>query len=166
MGTKFAPVYATQVIGYLEETLYRKVANEFGQQFGEYFMKFWNRFLDDCFVPWTRSLNDLNRLHYILNSLHPSINFTIEYSQKELPFLDVLVKKTGTNIDTDIYFKPTDSQQYLIFDSCHPKHIKLSIPYSLARRLRMIISSDEKIPQRMLELKHTLLKQKYPEKCY
>ena len=27
----------------------------------------------------------------------------------------------------------------------------------------MIISSDEKIPQRMLELKHTLLKQKYPE---
>ena len=93
--------------------------------------------------------------------MHPSINFTIEYSQKELPFLDVLVKKTGTNIDTDIYFKPTDSQQYLIFDSCHPN--KLSIPYSLARRLRMIISSDEKIPQRMLELKHTLLKQKYPE---
>ena len=27
----------------------------------------------------------------------------------------------------------------------------------------MIISSDEKIPQRMLELKHTLLNQKYPE---
>ena len=27
----------------------------------------------------------------------------------------------------------------------------------------MIISSDEKVPQRMLELKHTLLKQKYPE---
>ena len=93
MGTKFAPVYATLVMGYLEETLYRKVANDFGQQFGEYFMKFWNRFLDDCFVPWTRSLNDLNRLHYILNSLHPSINFTIEYSKKELPFLDVLVKK-------------------------------------------------------------------------
>ena len=93
MGTKFAPVYATLVIGYLEETLYGKVANQFGQQFGEYFMKFWNRFLDDCFVPWTRSLNDLNRLHYILNYLHPSINFTIEYSKKELPFLDVLVKK-------------------------------------------------------------------------
>ena len=27
----------------------------------------------------------------------------------------------------------------------------------------MIISSDEKVPQRMVELKHTLLKQKYPE---
>ena len=95
---------------------------------GEYFMKSWNRFLDDYFVPWARSLNDLNRLHYILNSLHPSIIFTIEYSQKELPFLDVLVKKTETSIDTDIHFKPTDSQQYLIFDSCQPKHIKLSIP--------------------------------------
>ena len=70
------------------------------------------------FVPWTRSLKDLNHLHYYLNSLHPSINFTIEYSQKELPFLDVLVKKTGTSINTDIYFKQTDSQQYLISDSC------------------------------------------------
>ena len=66
-----------------------------------------------------------------------------------------MVKKTGSSIDTDIYFKSTDSQQYLIFDSCHPKHIKLSIPYSLTRRLRMIISSDEKVQKRMLELKHT-----------
>ena len=87
----------------------------------------------------------------------------IEYSQKELPFLDVLVKKIGSKIDTDIYYKPTDSQQYLIFNSCHPKHIKLSIPYSLSRRLRMIISNDEVVPQRMSELKHCLLKQNYPE---
>ena len=78
MGTNFAPVYATLVIRYLEETLYRKVSSEFGQQFGQYFMKFWNRFLDDCFVSWTRSLNDLNPLHYTRNSLHPRINFTIE----------------------------------------------------------------------------------------
>ena len=112
MGTKFAPIYATLVIGYLEETLYRKGSIKFGQQNGEYFMKFRNRFLDDCFVPWTRYLNNLIRLHYILTSLHPSINFIIEYSQKELPFLDFLAKKTGSSIDTDIYFKPTDSQQY------------------------------------------------------
>ena len=151
------------MIGYLEETLYRKVANELVQQYGEYFMKFWNSFLNDCFVPWTRSLNDLNRLHYILSSLHPSINFTIECSQNELPFLNVFVKKNNTSIDTDIYFKPTYSQQYLIFDSCHPKHIKSSIPNSLARRLKMIISSGEKNPQRMLELKHIILKQKYLE---
>ena len=72
------------------------------------------------------------------------------------------MKKAGFSIDTD-HFKHTDSQEYLIFDSCHPKHIKLGIPYLLARKLRMVISSDEKVPQRMLELKHALLKQKYPE---
>ena len=87
MGTKFVPVYATLVVGYLEETLYRKGSSDFGQQYGEYFMKFWNKFLDACFVPWTRSLNDLNRLYYILTFLHPSINFIIEYSQKDLPFM-------------------------------------------------------------------------------
>ena len=73
------------------------------------------------------------------------MNLTIEYSQKELPFLDVLVKKTGSSIDTN-NFKPTESQQYFIFDSCHLKHIKLSIPYLLARRLRMTSSTDENVP--------------------
>ena len=129
-------------------------------------MKFWYRFLDVCFVTWTQSPNDLNRLHYILNFLHPSINFTIEYSQKELPFLDVLVKKTGTSVDTDIYFKPRGSQQYLIFDSCHPNYIKLNIPYSLALRLKMIISSEETSVTENVRTKTHLTKTKISRKYY
>ena len=105
MGTKFVPVYVTLVIGYLEQTLYRRFTNEFRNQFGEYFIKFWFGFLDDCFVPWTRSITELHHLHYILNTLHPDIKFTIEYSQTEIPFLDVLVKKRGTHIHTDVYYR-------------------------------------------------------------
>ena len=51
LGQKFAPFYGTLMIGYLEETLYRKVSNEFGQQFREYFIKFWNRFLAMDAIP-------------------------------------------------------------------------------------------------------------------
>ena len=162
MGTKFAPVYATLVMGYLEEKLYIKVAAKFGEQFKEYFIKYWNRFLDDCFVPWTRSENDLHTLQDMLNNLHRDISFTMEFSHSQLPFLDVLVLKNGTHITTDIYYKPTDSKLYLTFYSCHPKHIKTSIPFSLARRLRMIVTNDNILAQRLAELKTALLRQHYP----
>ena len=33
-------------------------------------------------------------------------------SQTELPFLDLLAKKVGTSIETDVYHKPTGSKQY------------------------------------------------------
>ena len=49
----------------------------------------------------------------MLNGLHSDIKFTTECSDKQLPFLDVLVKKEGFKIETDIYYKPTDSKQYL-----------------------------------------------------
>ena len=38
MGTKFAPVYATLVMGYLKETLYEKIKNIFGHEFGNEFL--------------------------------------------------------------------------------------------------------------------------------
>ena len=56
MGTKFAPVYATLSIGHLEVKLYEKVTEVFGNEFGKYFITSWKRFLDDCFIPWTKSV--------------------------------------------------------------------------------------------------------------
>ena len=63
---------------------------------------------------------------------------------------------------TDIYFKGTDSKQYLLFCSCHPKHTKINIPYNLARRLRTIVSDEQILQRRMQELKTFLIKQNYP----
>ena len=41
MGTKFAPVYATLTIGYLEVKLYEKVTMIFGNTFRDYFTSDW-----------------------------------------------------------------------------------------------------------------------------
>ena len=135
MGTKVAPTYAALTIGYLEQKLYSKIAEEFGQTFKTEFEKVWKRFLDDCFLLWSKSEDDLRKLHLMLNDLHEDINFTMETSNVELPFLDVKVKNVDGLIETDIFYKPTESKLYLLFYSCHPKHIKTSIPFSLARRL-------------------------------
>ena len=98
----------------------------------------------------------------MLNSLHPDIRFTIECSDKQLPFLDVLVTKEGSKLETDIYYKPSDSKQYLLFNSCHPKHTRTSIPYSLARRIRSIVTNEEILRIRMNELRLALKQQNYP----
>ena len=162
MGTKFAPTYATLTIAYLEIKLYEKVKTEFGQEFSDYFKIYWKRFLDDCFIPWTRSETELNKLHVMLNSLHPDIKFTKEYSSGEQAFLDVMVRNKNGHIETDIYYKETDSKQYLLFNSCHPRHTKTSIPFCLARRIKTIVSDDDMLAKRFDELEKFLIKQNYP----
>ena len=70
--------------------------------------------------------------------------------------------KSGTLISTDIFHKVTDSQQYLIFNSCHPKHTKINIQFSLARRLCTIVSDKSVLLTRLKELSHALIQRKYP----
>ena len=94
----------------------------------------------------------------MLNSLHSDIKFTAECSDKQLPVLDVLVKK----LKTDIYYKPTDSKQYLLFNSCHFKHTRTSIPYSLARRIRSIVTNEDTLQVRLNELSLAFKHQNYP----
>ena len=162
MGTKIGPVYSTLVLAYLEETLYTKVYETFGEDFRDYFVAHWKRFLDDCFLLFPRDETDLQKLHQLLNSLNHSIQFTVETDRNKLSFLDTLVIKEGEQLKTDIFYKPTDSKQYLLYKSCHPKHTRNNIPYSLARRLRTIVSDDYTLEIRMEELSKSLKKRGYP----
>ena len=99
----------------------------------------------------------------MLDEMNPNIQFTKDISKEELQFLDVLVKKWNTRITTDIYYKVTDTHQYLHFDSCHPHQTKTSIPYNIVRRICTIVSEKDTRDIRLNELKIYLLKQKYPE---
>ena len=115
------------------------------------------RFLDNCFIIMKENLQDLNKLHHLLNSLHPCLKFTMEYNKTQQLFLDIMVINDEGKLETDIYFKKTDSKQYLLYTSCHPRHIKYkirnNIPYCLARRIKMIMSENNQLTKRMKELK-------------
>ena len=52
MGTKVAPTYATLVLGFLEETLYKRTGEKHRQEFSTFLRSSWKRFLDDCFIIW------------------------------------------------------------------------------------------------------------------
>ena len=99
--------------------------------------------------------------HFYLNSIHPTIKFTSNYSFTSLPFLDVNVFVNNGNITTDLYTKTTDKHQYLLHSSRHPRHTKRAIPFSLALRFRLICSYDETFKQLFNELKSYLNKPRY-----
>ena len=83
------------------------------------------------------------------------------HSLTSIPFLDVNVSLDHGRITTALYTKPTDKHQYLLRSSCHPKHTKRAIPFSLALRLRRICSSNETFTLRTNELKSYLNKRGY-----
>ena len=162
MGSKFAHINATLVLANLEEKMNEQSEECFDSDFRKYIETNFKRFLDDCFLIFTQTEEQLIKYFNLLNSLHPCIKFTLDKSRTRLPFLDTLLTNENGKLQTDIYYKPTDSKQYLLYTSCHPKHTRNSIPYNLARRLKMIISEDNTLLVRLEELQTFLLKQKYP----
>ena len=93
---------------------------------------------------WTEGENDLKTFISYINSIHPTIKFTHEYSNspnQTLSFLDVQVHLSNNQIQTDLHAKPTDKHQYLLKTFCHPTHTKRTIPFSLALHLCRICST-------------------------
>ena len=163
-GTKCAPVYATLVMVYLEPQLYQKIEQNFGRDIRNKFEKDWGRYLDHCFINWDTNISPIQELHNILNNLHPRIKCTMEYDQKEMNFLDINLQVKGKKIITDIYYKSTDTYNHVPFQSKHPKHTLINIPYNLARRLCTIVDERTTPEQRLNQLRDILRHQDYPEK--
>ena len=88
----------------------------------------------------------------------------MEFSFEKLPFLHILICKENTEIHTNIYYKGTDSHQYLDFFSCHQRHVKQNILYALARKICTIVTKDDIRNIRLGELETFLTDQNYPKK--
>ena len=149
MGTHMAPAYANLFMGDLEEKLLAQVPLK---------PYLWWRYIDDNFMVSTHGEDKLEDFINHINSLHSTIKFTHEFSKSHISFLDVTVSLDNKNkISMDLFVKSTDTHQYLLHTSCHPSHIKKSIPFSLALRIHRICSTTEKFKQRTNELLHEFL---------
>ena len=77
--------------------------------------------------------------------MHPSIKFTFEKpeiiyeNEKKVEVLNYLVENIilskDNSVKTDIYYKPTNTHDYLPNDSAHLDHTKNNVPYKLAKRI-------------------------------
>ena len=118
----------------------------------------WWRYIDDIFAVWPHGEENLKVFLTEINSFHPTIKFTAEWSRESVTFLDTKVIRDGNRLVTDLYTKPTDTHQYLHQRSCHPSHCKSSIAYSQALRMRRICSRATDYQQHVAELKEHLIR--------
>ena len=81
----------------------------------QYFVKNWKRFLDVCEVLLNTYLVKPGDLLSILNSVNNDIKFSMELNEKKLPFLDIIITRSGKKIWMSIYSKPTDSKHYVSY---------------------------------------------------
>ena len=157
MGTKCAPPYACLVVGYKEETklVLIELPKFFATEEIQVIKKIFRRYMDNEFLLWPAMLNFDNFMVY-LNNLHPFTNYKYEEAKvtrdekgnlvQILNFLDVNVILNSKNeISTDVYYKDTNTHDYLPYDSAHPESCKKNVPYNLAKRIIVFVTDPEKV---------------------
>ena len=110
----------------------------------------WLRYIDEVFFIWTHGEKELHKFMEDLNNHQPNIKF---FSKNCVPFLDLDVQLSRSELTTNLHRKPTDRHQYLHFTSSHPNYTKRSIVYSQALRVNMISSRKCDFRTRISEMK-------------
>ena len=131
MGKLFAPAYANIYMATWESTILPKCSKSPIHYY---------RFLDDIWGIWTHGEEEFQRFIQTLNSHHPSIKIKPLSSPISMDFLDVTTFRgpdfdTTGQLDTKVFFKPTDSHALLHYSSFHPKHTFRGIVKSQLIRL-------------------------------
>ena len=75
----------------------------------------------------------------------------------------MVIKIKEVGIITDLYCKPTDGHQYLLYDSCYADQIKRSIIFSQTLRLKRIFSEKNDLNVPVEDLKAWFRKRGYPD---
>ena len=120
MGTRMAPSYAYIFMKYIEMQLTETSPKK---------PTIWLRFIDDILMIWNHGKQALEDFKQLANNIHPSIKFSFNSNEQEIPFLDTIIYRgQDNNILTRLYHKPTDNKQYLHFNSAHPWRQKKQCP--------------------------------------
>ena len=129
MGTKMGPSYANLFLGFLEE----KIRNSYNGPKPEMHL----RYTDDIFGITQLSEDDLTNWMSFVANFHPAIQYTTDISRTSVTFLNINIQIKDGRILTQIHYKPTDSHNYLRYDSFHPESCKNSIPYIWRSRMSL-----------------------------
>ena len=77
---------------------------------------------------WKGSKEDLELFVWRLNGVEYRVQFTLQLEMEGFfLLLDVGLMKTGGKLVTRIYRKPTHTQQYINWNSNHPKNMLLGV---------------------------------------
>ena len=117
MGTICAPPYANIFMSEFEEKhIYPLIKNK---------SAIYLRQIHDIFMVRIKSESELRHFMNEVNQKHQSIKFDFKFSKESVEFLDTLVNiDSKKRLQTTLYKKPTDCQNYLHARPAHPFSLK------------------------------------------
>ena len=150
MGSSLAPLMAEFALHMIEENIDEP--------------KLFLRYADDCLALF-RGEDEAERFLLKLNSIHPSIQFTIEKQEdNRINFLDMTVYHENKTLHTKWHVKPTNTFVYSHFNSASPASYKQNAIRALyIRSQKLTTDSEEKSAVKQL-VKNILLKNGYSGK--
>ena len=151
MGPKNACSYADVAMGVIDKKAKSGIIKP----------NLWWRYRDDIFDLWTQGHSKLIEFTEFINSLYPTIKFTLVHSPTSLNVLDLTLNLVEGYIQTDIYSKPTDNHMYLLRNSAHPAHCSKAIPFGVATRVKRNCSTSESFDKRSTEYQSYLINRGY-----
>ncbi|XP_073510776.1 uncharacterized protein [Phyllobates terribilis] len=148
MGVAFAPSYANLIRGLWEREIFL-----FNPKKNIDKVLLWLRFIDDIFVIWQGSEEDLRSFIDDLNKNSQNIILSSKYDQVSMDFLDLSIYNGKDNtLQTQVYRKPTAVNSLLFADSSHPKPLVNNIPTGEFVRIRRNCSEEETFHEQSKEL--------------
>ena len=151
MGAPAAVVGSNLVVAFLEARMFVRLPDLFPNDFVDFFIRNYFRFLDDLFHKWLTRF-DIDEFANILNNLDPDLRFILDQIARSVHYLDVQPSIVNKELLFDMFYKPTNSFTYLKYSSCHPRHTRNNIAGSLARRIIQLVSTEEGRQQRLDDL--------------
>ena len=129
MGSPLRPVLSDIFMIELETSLSPELID---------YIQFWKRYVDDtiCFIK----VGSVNYILSVLNSFDMNIKFTYELEHDgKLPFIDVLLCRSGKKIYTTVYRKAINDDVYLNWSVFAPIGLKRGTLKTLIERAYLIL---------------------------
>ena len=139
MGSKPVPHNANRLMSHIDKKIDAPAEKDKAA-----FLALFKQFLDDFFLLYLGSSRKFHDLFEKINNMHPTIKFTMSHTAKYdepleyrcdcdamtfIFFLDTSCSIIEGRIDTDLFKKETDRNQFLLPSSCHPDQTKKSHPF-------------------------------------
>ena len=121
------------------------------------------RYIDDLFLIWTGTKEQLKDFVTNLNNQYPSIKFSCQILNKSIDFLDTTVYVKNRRLHTTIFTKLTDKQNYLHYKSEHSLPLKSNIPFGQILRIKRICSEALEFLRNCTKIISRFTQRGYPE---
>lgn len=152
MGTACAPAVANLYAAYTEGSEMRT--------WQEQGVLYYGRYIDDIFMVFQGSIQDLEAVLPQITLPNLEINWT--YSKSSVPFLDVDISIRDGQLHTTLFRKGLNRYMYIPFSSGHPLSVKKALVKAERTRMKTICSSNEELSRCEEVFRLNLYRRGYP----